>query len=56
MAAEHLTPEAALKALESAYLRNDLDAAVAVKDFEVEATEMIKHLMKQAVPDPKLVK
>jgi hypothetical protein len=44
MTADLSTPELALAALEDAYARRDLDAAVAAKDFKFEARAMLLSL------------
>jgi hypothetical protein len=50
------TPEGALAALEDAYKRKDLDGAVAAKDFEYEAREMLLALKNlPGPPDDDLV-
>ena len=48
MFANFSTPELALAALEDAYVRKDLDAAVAAKDFRFEAREMLLNLQNLA--------
>jgi len=55
MAADLSTPEKALQALETAYVRSDLEAAVAARDFRFEAREMLR-AMNPTVVDDDLVK
>lgn len=56
MAADLSSPEGALKALEDAYARKDIEAAVAAKDFKFEAREMLKALKNLGNPDEDLIK
>jgi hypothetical protein len=56
MAADFSSPEGALKALEYAYVRKDIEAAVAAKDFKFEAHEMLKTLKKLGNPGEDLIK
>ena len=56
MAANYSTPENALKALEDAYIRKDIEAAVAAKDFTFEAREMLRALKNLPSPDEELVR
>lgn len=44
------SPEAALAALEEAYRKNDLEAAIALKDFHVEAQLMLGQLSTEVLP------
>ena len=55
MAADLSTPEGALKALEDAYVRKDIEAAVAAKDFRFEAREMLATHKQLSKPDEELV-
>jgi hypothetical protein len=41
VAADYTSPSAALKSLEAAYIHNDIEAAVAARDFAAEAREML---------------
>jgi hypothetical protein len=50
MQSDFSTPEAALAALEDAYNRKDIEAAVAAKDFTFEAREMLTRL--KNIPQP----
>jgi hypothetical protein len=52
MKADLSTPEAALAALEDAYNRKDIEAAVAAKDFSFEAREMLISLKSLSSPLP----
>ena len=56
MAAGSTTPEGALRDLENAYVRKDLEAAVAAKDFNFEARAMLKALRNIGDPDQAIVK
>ncbi|HMF91209.1 MAG TPA: hypothetical protein VKL40_11230 [Candidatus Angelobacter sp.] len=57
MHADLSTPEAALAALEDAYNRKDIEAAVAAKDFVLEAREMLISLKAfSSSPDPEVLK
>jgi hypothetical protein len=57
MPADLSTPEAALAALEDAYNRKDIEAAVGAKDFTCEAREMLVSLKSFSdSPDDELVK
>jgi hypothetical protein len=55
MAADLSTPEGALKFLEDAYVRKDLEAAVSAKDFQYEARAMLNALKNLKNPDDELV-
>lgn len=56
MAADLSSPERALKALEDAYVRKDIEAAVAAKDFQFEARAMLGALKNlPGPPDDQLV-
>ena len=44
LAADFSTPEAAVRSLESAYVRKDIEAAVAAKDFVTEARLTLKQI------------
>ena len=50
------TPEGAIKALEAAYIRHDIDAAVAAKDFGEEARLMLVRINPKSADDPVIVK
>ena len=50
------TPEDAVRALEAAYVRKDLDAAVDLKDFVEEARLMLLKLDPQLASDKQMVK
>lgn len=54
--ADFSSPEGALAALEDAYRRNDLDGAVAAKDFIFEAREMLLSLENLPPPEESVVK
>jgi hypothetical protein len=56
MAADLTTPERALKTLEDAYIRMDLDGAVAAKDFQFEATAMLGGLKSLKDVDEALIR
>jgi hypothetical protein len=56
MADNFSTPENALRALEDAYVRKDIDAAVAAKDFQFEARAMLSSMKSHGSPDEALVK
>jgi hypothetical protein len=45
------SPQAALRSLEAAYVRRDLEAAVAAKDFRFEAEEMLLNLARESNVD-----
>ena len=55
MAADLSTPERALLALESAYARKDIEAAVAAKDFRYEARAMLRGLKNPLEIDEELI-
>jgi hypothetical protein len=50
MAADYSTPEGALLALENAYIAQDIEAAVAAKNFPYEGEQMLRNL--KSIPDP----
>ena len=50
VAANFSTPQGAIRSLENAYVKKDIEAAVAAKDFIAEAQLMLQHA------DPKLLK
>jgi hypothetical protein len=50
-APDFTTPEGAVRALEAAYIREDLAAAVAAKDFATEARMMLEHLTPDCVTE-----
>ena len=56
MASDLSSPETALMALEDAYSRKDLEAAVAAKDFRYEAHAMLRALKNLPSPDEALVR
>lgn len=56
LAAVMSTPEAAIKALEAAYISKDLDAALAAKDFQEEARLMLTNINPELSNDPSIVK
>jgi hypothetical protein len=49
--ANYATPEEALQGLEDAYRRKDIEAAVAAKDFTIEARLMLKKMPAETVDD-----
>jgi hypothetical protein len=55
MAADFTSPEGALRALEEAYVRKDIEAAVAAKDFQFEARAMLNALKIPGNPDDALI-
>lgn len=55
-AADYSSAEAALRALETAYMHEDLEAAVAAKDFDYEARAMLQSRKPLENPDVALVK
>ena len=55
MALDLFTPESALKSLEDAYIRKDIEGAVASKDFRYEAKAMLTSHKNLANPDDDLV-
>ena len=55
MAADLSTPQGALQALEHAYLAQDIEAAVAAKNFQYEGRAMLEHLKSMPNPEPDLV-
>jgi hypothetical protein len=50
------TPENAVRSLEQAYIHEDVDAAVATKDFREEARLMLNKLNPEFATDPKVVR
>ena len=56
LAADYSTPVAALRALEAAYERKDVEAAVAAKDFLFEARAMLEAMKGTGSADEALVK
>ena len=44
---DNSTPEGAIRCLEDAYRRKDLDAAVAAKDFMIEARHMLEQIRRE---------
>ena len=56
MATNLSTPENALKSLEEAHNRKDIEAAVAAKDFHFEARAMLVALKSIRNPDEQLIK
>lgn len=50
------TPEDAVRSLERAYIRKDIDSAVAAKDFMEEARLMLQKLNPELSKDPKMIK
>ena len=55
-AADYSTPEAAVRSLESAYVRKDIEAAVAAKDFATEALLMLKKISPELSNDQEILK
>jgi hypothetical protein len=51
MATDYSTPEGALQALEAAYFHEDLEAAVAAKDFSYQARAMFHATNHRNDPD-----
>jgi hypothetical protein len=49
------TPEGAILCLEDAYRKHDLDAAIACKDFAIEAKLMLRRIGHEAEKDNELV-
>ena len=56
MAADFSTPQSALRALEAAYAHNDLNAAVAAKNFRIEAVELLRSHNSAYAADSELVR
>lgn len=54
LAADFSTPEGAILKLEESYRNGDLEAAVACKDFRMEAEYMLKDEMKTKLPQEQL--
>lgn len=50
-AADFTIPEGAVRSLEAAYMREDIEAAVAAKDFLTEARLMLEHLTPDCVTE-----
>ncbi|MBL0122453.1 MAG: hypothetical protein IPP88_06870 [Betaproteobacteria bacterium] len=55
-AASFSTPENAIKTLEAAYIKKDLEAAVAARDFLNEAKLMLKNINPEFANDPEILK
>ena len=55
-AADFTTPEGAILKLEDAYRQKDVEAAVAAKDFGVEARVMLTRMKKGMEKDPEVLK
>ena len=55
-AASFSTPENAIKTLEAAYIKKDLEAAVAARDFLNEAKLMLKNINPELANDPEILK
>ena len=55
MAVDLSTPQAALQSLELAYARMDIEGAVAAKDFNFEARELLVNLRKIGTPDQAMI-
>ena len=55
MAADYSTPQGALLALEHAYVAQDIEAAVAAKNFTFEGAAMLRNLKSIPDPDPELI-
>ena len=55
MAIDFSTPEGALHLLEAAYAHQDIEAAVAARNFEWEAREMLKKLAEDPTPQADLI-
>jgi hypothetical protein len=50
------TPEGAVRQLEDAFVRKDIEAAVEAKDFDAEATLMLKKINPEMASKPDIVK
>ena len=55
MATDFSTPQAALQALEQAYVAQDIEAAVEAKNFQYEGRAMLSNLKSMPNPEPDLV-
>ena len=55
LGADYSSPQSALLSLEKAYAEEDLDSAVAAKNFYVEAREMLKNIKNINNPDEQLI-
>jgi hypothetical protein len=53
-AMDFTTPEGAILCLEDAYRRHDIEAAVACKDFRIEATLLLADAAPEAADDPEV--
>lgn len=52
----HITPESAVRALEDAFVRKDIEAAVNAKDFHAEAKLMLEKLNPEVAKDSEILK